>query len=531
MAIVQGIGYPNSSRSHFRGMDIWHTCEPDKISTEGWIAKLVRELDPGSENPLTAVSFGRGLPRACAAPGVTVTSVGDLDAYGLMTSIEREQEREENLDLFRRMYTPAVGAGLVRDYLGQTGRDVLAGADVLAEVPGQYSTTVEWGTNPIATALRDVSRVHTAGLGTRVFYTQHAGYDYHSHQPGNHDRLLNELCGALSDFLTDLRNHEAADNVAVLVFTEFGRRIKDNGSGTDHGSGGGAYILGERVAGRALRRVPVGEAEGLAERRGPEAHDRLPRHLRHDAGAVDGHRGGADRGRRLRAGPSVRDGGGLRVSAWRKRMRCCGAGFPYLRTVGMRRVTSYPTDLALGDDDVLFVVCRTEVAASVRRLSQDDEDLGTIGSFLWPQCIVRGPEGHFHVSDEGRHTVTALTAEGEVVRTWGEQGSAPGQLDRPSGLAFDGEGNLLVADTGNHRIQRFTPEGRHLGGWGSHGSEPGQFDMPWGLTIDEEGDVFVADWRNDRVQKLTAEGEPLLVIGSSGSGDGEFNRPSGRRRR
>jgi uncharacterized protein (DUF1501 family) len=256
LAVVQGIGYPNSSRSHFRGMDIWHTCEPDKISTEGWIAKLVRELDPGSENPLTAVSFGRGLPRACAAPGVTVTSVGDLDRYGLMTSIEQEQEREENLDLFRRMYTPAVGAGIVRDYLGRTGRDVLAGADVLAEVPGQYSTTVEWGTNPIASALRDVSRVHTAGLGTRVFYTQHAGYDYHSHQPGNHDRLLGELSGALSDFLTDLRNHDAADNVAVLVFTEFGRRIKDNGSGTDHGSGGGAYILGEKVEGGLYAEYP-----------------------------------------------------------------------------------------------------------------------------------------------------------------------------------------------------------------------------------------------------------------------------------
>ncbi len=256
MAVVQGIGYPNSSRSHFRGMDIWHTCEPDKISTEGWIAKLVRELDPGSENPLTAVSFGRGLPRACAAPGVTVTSVGDLDSYGLMTSIEQEQEREANLDLFRRMYTPAVGAGIVRDYLGRTGRDVLAGADVLAEVPGQYSTTVEWGTNPIASALRNVSRVHTAGLGTRVFYTQHAGYDYHSHQPGNHDRLLGELSGALSDFLTDLRNHDAADNVAVLVFTEFGRRIKDNGSGTDHGSGGGAYILGEQVSGGLYAEYP-----------------------------------------------------------------------------------------------------------------------------------------------------------------------------------------------------------------------------------------------------------------------------------
>ena len=256
LAVVQGIGYPNSSRSHFRGMDIWHTCEPDVISTEGWIAKLVRELDSRSENPLTAVSFGRGLPRACAAPGVTVTSVGNLDAYGLMTSIEQEQEREANLDLFRRMYTPAVGAGMVRDYLGRTGRDVLAGADVLAEVPGQYTSTVEWGTNPIASALRDVARVHTAGLGTRVFYTQHAGYDYHSHQPGAHDRLLGELSGALSDFLTDLRNHNASENVSVLVFTEFGRRIRDNGSGTDHGSGGGAYILGDRVQGGLYAEYP-----------------------------------------------------------------------------------------------------------------------------------------------------------------------------------------------------------------------------------------------------------------------------------
>ena len=256
LAVVQGIGYPNSSRSHFRGMDIWHTCEPDVISTEGWIAKLARELDPRSENALTAVSFGRGLPRACAAAGVTVTSVGDLDSYGLMTSIEQEQEREANLDLFRRMYTPAVGAGIVRDYLGRTGRDVLAGADVLAEVPGQYTSTVEWGTNPIASALRDVARVHTAGLGTRVFYTQHAGYDYHSHQPGTHDRLLGELCGALSDFLTDLRNHDASENVSVLVFTEFGRRIRDNGSGTDHGSGGGAYILGDRVQGGLYAEYP-----------------------------------------------------------------------------------------------------------------------------------------------------------------------------------------------------------------------------------------------------------------------------------
>ena len=249
VAIVQGIGYENSSRSHFRGMDIWHTCEPDKISTEGWVARLIRDLDPDGENPLTGVNIGRGLPRAMAAAGVTATSVGDLDNYGLMTTMEVEAERTRNLELFKRMYTPAVGQGMVMDYLAQTGNDSLAGADILAPIPAGYTSSVEYGSNPIASALRDVARIHTAGVGTRVFYTTHAGYDTPSHQPGVHPRLLGELSGALEDFMTDLREHDAAQEVSILVFTEFGRRMKDNNSGTDHGSGGGAFIIGDNVNG------------------------------------------------------------------------------------------------------------------------------------------------------------------------------------------------------------------------------------------------------------------------------------------
>ena len=256
VAVVQGIGYENSSRSHFRAMDIWHTCEPTKISTEGWLARVTRDLDPQSTNPLTAVSFGRGLPRALAAPGVTATSIGDLDQFGLMTKVSAEQERQQDLEIFKRMYTPSVGTGIVRDYLSQTGRDVLKGVDMLKDVPAGYSSTIEYGSNPIANALRDVARVHTAGLGTRVFYTQHAGYDYHSLEPETHPRLLTELTEAIADFMADLRAHNASEEVTILVFTEFGRRIKDNGSGTDHGSGGGAYIIGDHVAGGLYSEYP-----------------------------------------------------------------------------------------------------------------------------------------------------------------------------------------------------------------------------------------------------------------------------------
>ena len=249
VAVVQGIGYPNSNRSHFRAMDIWHTCEPDKIGNEGWVARAVRELDPNSENVLTCVNFGRGLPRALTLPGVPITSVGDLDNYGLMTPIEEEQHRMRSLEIFKGMYGPAIGSGVVMEYLAQTGLDVIKGSDELKKAPAMYKSDVEYADNPIAKSLKDVARVHLADLGTRVFYTQHGGYDTHANEVPTHPKLLTELSGAISDFFQDLRAHDDADEVVMLVFTEFGRRIKDNASGTDHGSGGGAFIIGDRVAG------------------------------------------------------------------------------------------------------------------------------------------------------------------------------------------------------------------------------------------------------------------------------------------
>lgn len=256
VAVVQGIGYENSSRSHFRALDIWHTCEPNKIATEGWLAKVIRELDPEGVNPLTAVSFGRGLPRALAAPGIIATSVDNLDNYGLMNTIEAAEQREKNLEFFKRMYTPAIGAGLVAEYLKETGRGVLSGADLLKEAPRRYTSTVQYADNSIAKALRDVARVHTAGLGTRIFYTQHGGYDHHAQELPSHARLLAELTTALTTFMQDLREHDAADNVTIFCFTEFGRRIKDNGSGTDHGSGGGAFVIGDNVRGGLYSEYP-----------------------------------------------------------------------------------------------------------------------------------------------------------------------------------------------------------------------------------------------------------------------------------
>ena len=265
VALVHGVGYDNPNRSHFRSMDIWHTCEPEKIGTEGWLGKVIRDLDPNSENVLTGVNFGRGLPRAMALPGVPVASVAVLENYGLLTSIPQQDTRARALDAFARMYSPAMGLGPTMDYLGQTGLDALKGADVLRTAPERYQSTVEYADNAIARNLRAISQVLLANLGTRVFYTQQGGYDTHAAEVAVHTQLWSELSGAISCFFADLREHGVEDRVVMLVFTEFGRRVKDNGSGTDHGSGGLSMVLGAPVKGGQYGQFPSMQEGDLLE--------------------------------------------------------------------------------------------------------------------------------------------------------------------------------------------------------------------------------------------------------------------------
>ena len=243
-------------RDSFRGMDIWHTCEPDRVGSEGWLGLAIQELDPKSENVLTGVNIGQGLPRAMSVAGVPVTSISDLEGYGVMNQIEKEQLRDKALQAFKDIYGQAIGTGVVSEYIGKTGLDVLKGADLLGDVASNYQSTVEYADNSIAKSLKDVARIHLNGLGTRIFYTNHGGYDTHANEMPTHPKLMSDLSGAISDFLDDLDQHDESDNVAILVFTEFGRRMRDNGSGTDHGSGGGAFLFGKNVKGGLYSEYP-----------------------------------------------------------------------------------------------------------------------------------------------------------------------------------------------------------------------------------------------------------------------------------
>ena len=255
VAIINGIGYSEPNRSHFRAMDIWHTGETKSVGTEGWLGRAIKELDPKSENVLTGVNFGRGLPRALYAKNVPVASVGNLDTYGLFPDIEDDESRNIALNAFSQMYGGS-GKDTIANFFSQTGMDAMKGADILRRAPKMYSSSIEYADSTISQSLKSIAQVMFADLGTRVFYTQHGSFDTHSGEIASHQKLWSDLSIGLADFMDDLKEHGKDKDTIIFLFSEFGRRIKDNGAGTDHGSGGVAFVIGGDVNGGLHGRYP-----------------------------------------------------------------------------------------------------------------------------------------------------------------------------------------------------------------------------------------------------------------------------------
>jgi len=265
LAMMHGVGYLDSPRSHFRSMDIWHTCEADKVGTEGWLGRVARNIDPNKENVVTTVSFGPCLFRALSVPGVPVACVaGPLEKYGFLPNIQEREQRLQVLERFARMYKPEPGSG-VMEYLGTTGLDSLKGADILKVAPQKYQSTVKYPDSSIARKLKGIAQVHLADLGTRIFYCDHASFDTHAGQAPLHASLWTQVTEGLEAFMADLREHNASDNVIVLMFSEFGRRVRDNGSGTDHGAAGVTFVIGDKVKGGHYGEYPSLKAEKLVQ--------------------------------------------------------------------------------------------------------------------------------------------------------------------------------------------------------------------------------------------------------------------------
>jgi DNA-binding beta-propeller fold protein YncE len=216
--------------------------------------------------------------------------------------------------------------------------------------------------------------------------------------------------------------------------------------------------------------------------------------------------------------------------------------FTYSHSIGRNEFAGTgfrnPMDLALGADDLVYVVNRSREdrpdGVRVTICTLHEKFIGEFGAygeddgeFVWPTGIALDSQGQVYVSDEWLNRISIFTKDGQFLRQWGKPGSGDGELQGPSGMAISRDGTLFLVDSQNHRVQKFSLDGRYQGQFGGFGSGPGQLNTPWGIALDQDGLVYVADWRNDRIQKFTPEGKPLVSFGRSGSGVGQFHRPSG----
>lgn len=239
LAIVPGVGYPNPDRSHFRSMAIWHSAHPDAANQQaeyGWLGRTADQFDKRPSSVADSIFVGdASIPNAL---------VGQRSV-----AISLDEEQELHLKGKSRHQTHPASGDELTDFVRNTMKSSLQAAESLKRTDARVgSSYAPYPTTRLGMRLQLLARLIRIDLGARFFYVEQSGYDTHSAQLFVHERLLRELSDALSAFLDDLRGDSLDEQVVVMAFSEFGRRVAENGSaGTDHGTAGPVFVAGNRV--------------------------------------------------------------------------------------------------------------------------------------------------------------------------------------------------------------------------------------------------------------------------------------------
>ena len=246
LRIVQGVGYPEPNRSHFRSMDIWQTARPQREDLEtGWIGRLLDQAAPVSSGELGAVALGQDrLPLSLLAERVNVPTIRDLAAYELRVGTGPAQNQDLRKRLIPQLTEGQASAGSELDFLRRTARNAYRSAQQLHDVSSRYQPAIAYPGSRLSGMLKLVAQMIAGELETRIFFVSLDGFDTHSQQAGAHQALLGELSSAVTAFYRDLAGHSLQDRVVLATFSEFGRRVQENGSlGTDHGAASQMFIV------------------------------------------------------------------------------------------------------------------------------------------------------------------------------------------------------------------------------------------------------------------------------------------------
>ena len=273
LAVVQGVGYPNPNRSHFRSTEIWQTAaDSNRSKPYGWLGSYFDSCCQGAA-PTVGVSIGGQMPQAFNSPHPTGVSFANPEQYRWIDKGTKSGSMSAAEFYYRQINAPDGGEGTSDpghegssigaisaggsgqasdlgslDFLERTALDAQVSSDQVLAIARRTKPGAAYPNSRLADSLSLVGRMIAGGLPTRVYYVSHGGYDTHQGQAPTHERLMKELGDALGAFCADLKAQGNFDRVMVMSFSEFGRRVAQNASGgTDHGAAAPLFVLGGGV--------------------------------------------------------------------------------------------------------------------------------------------------------------------------------------------------------------------------------------------------------------------------------------------
>ena len=250
LALVQRTGYSNSSRSHFEATDIWGTANPQSSTGSGWLGRYLDTL-PRPIDALAAWNTSGETPRALLSGQTGIPAIPNASTYTFASPNRGSAAQQERAAAQTMASNPAGGRPHLA-FVNSTSRAAIETLDRVA-LATAYTPTIAYPNNGFGLALRTVAGAIVRGVGSRVYWVQTGGFDTHAQQgsaAGAYGNLMSTLGDGLWAFYSDVRNNGLLNDTTVIVFSEFGRRISENGSGgTDHGAAGLMMVLGGMVRG------------------------------------------------------------------------------------------------------------------------------------------------------------------------------------------------------------------------------------------------------------------------------------------
>ena len=246
LAILQGIGYENPDRSHFRSMDIWHSARPEvEYTQDGWIGRALDSTLARHAGRVPALAVGaERLPLAMLSGKINVPAIRTLDGYRLQVGDGPADNRVFQRRLLGELADLSAPAGSELEFLRKTALAAYSSAERLEKLDSSYKPVAEYPQNGLGRTLETVARIIAGDFGTQIYFVSLGGFDTHSQQQAGHEALLAELSSAIRAFYSDLHSHGLDERVLLATFSEFGRRVAENGSlGTDHGAASQMFVV------------------------------------------------------------------------------------------------------------------------------------------------------------------------------------------------------------------------------------------------------------------------------------------------